>query len=281
MTDDKNTPIDDPFDIRDTSMEIDDAVTAGQGAEALETAPEPDASNWQSELVRQARDRNLPAEVINKLEGADAVNDLLSIIASTVQKTTQPATPEVEYKPKKAADEFVLDIDEATAFDPDAARALKAMNAFYSDRIRELEARIAERKDADSLGGTRSWVKTLGAEWRTVFGTDEKPNIENIKKLEDSVQTIRAGFTARHKRIPAEQDVLKMALNASFGDRQGEIARNQFTDKVAKRASQIVSRPGTRTASSGNPRMRAAQGVAEWFRSKGIDPYGAAQETFE
>jgi hypothetical protein len=281
MTDDKNTPIDDPFDIRDTSMEIDDAVNAGQGAEALETASEPDASNWQSELVRQARDRNLPAEVISKLEGADAVNDLLSIIASTVQKTTQPATPEVEYKPKKAADEFVLDIDEATAFDPDAARALKAMNAFYSDRIRELEARIAERKDADSLGGTRSWVKTLGAEWRTVFGTDEKPNIENIKKLEDSVQTIRAGFTARHKRIPAEQDVLKMALNASFGDRQGEIARNQFTDKVAKRASQIVSRPGTRTASSGNPRMRAAQGVADWFRAKGIDPYGAAQETFE
>lgn len=281
MTDDKNTPIDDPFDIRDTSMEIDDAVTAGTSAEPLETAPEPDASNWQTELVRQARDRNLPAEVINKLESADAVTDLLSIIASSVQKTTQPATPEVEYKPKKVSDEFVLEIDEATAFDPDAARALKAMNAFYSDRIRELESRIAERKDADSLSGTRSWVKTLGAEWRTVFGSDDKPNTENIKRLEDAAQTIRAGFTARHKRIPGDQELLKMALNASFGDRQGEIARNQFTDKVAKRASQIVSRPGTRTASSGNPRMRAAQGVADWFRSKGIDPYGAAPDTFE
>lgn len=281
MIDNKNTPVDDPFDIRDTSMEIDDAVNSGQSAEALETLADPDASNWQSELVRQARERGLSADVINKLEGMDAVNDLLSIIASTVQKTTQPTVAEVEYKPKQAADEFFLDIDESTAFDPDAARALKAMNSFYSNRIRELESRIADRKDADSLGGTRSWVKTLGAEWRTVFGTDEKPNTENIKMLEESVQTIRAGFAARHKRLPVDQEVLKMALNASFGDRQSEIARNQFTDKVAKRASQIVSRPGTRTASSGNPRMRAAQGVAEWFRAKGLDPYGAAQDTFE
>lgn len=281
MIDDKKEPTDNPFDIHDDSMEIDDALNAGTSVEPLETSPEPDASNWQTELVKQARDRNLPAEIINKLEGTDAVNDLLSIIASTVQKTTHPATPEVEYKSKKAADEFVLEIDESTAFDPDAARALKAMNAFYSDRIRELESRIAERKDADSLSGTRSWVKTLGAEWRTVFGTDEKPNNENIKTLEDSMQTIRAGFAARHKRIPGEQELLKMALNASFSDRQSEIARNQFTDKVSKRASQIVSRPGTRTASSGNPRMRAAQGVAEWFRSKGIDPYGAASDNFE
>ena len=259
MIDNKNTPVDDPFDIRDTSMEIDDAVNNGQSAEALETLADPDASNWQSELVRQARERGLSADVINKLEGMDAVNDLLSIIASTVQKTTQPTVAEVEYKPKQAADEFFLDIDESTAFDPDAARALKAMNSFYSNRIRELESRIADRKDADSLGGTRSWVKML----------------------EESVQTIRAGFAARHKRLPVDQEVLKMALNASFGDRQSEIARNQFTDKVAKRASQIVSRPGTRTASSGNPRMRAAQGVAEWFRAKGLDPYGAAQDTFE
>lgn len=281
MTDDKTTPTDDPFDIRDTSMEIDDAVTAGSSVEPLETAPDPDASNWQTELIRQAKDKGLPTDIINKLESADAVTDLISIIASSVQKTTQPATPEVEYKPKKAADEFVLDIDEATAFDPDAARALKAMNEFYANRIRDLETRIAERRDAESLGGTSSWVKTLGAEWRTVFGTEEKPNNENIKRLEDAVQTIRAGYTARHKRIPADQELLKMALNASFGDRQNEIARNQFTDKVAKRANQIVSRPGTRTASSGNPRMRAAQGVADWFRSKGIDPYGAANETFE
>ena len=170
MTDDKNNQVDDPFDIRDTSMEIDDAVTAGAPVEPLETSPDPDASNWQSELVRQAKDKGLPNELISKLEGADAVNDLISIIASTVQKTTQPASPEVEYKPKKAADEFVLDIDEATAFDPDAARALKAMNEFYAGRIRDLETRIAERKDAESLGGTSSWVKTLGAEWRTVFG---------------------------------------------------------------------------------------------------------------
>jgi hypothetical protein len=62
MIDDKNTPVDDPFDIRDTSMEIDDAVNNGQSAEALETFADPDASNWQSELVRQARERGLSAD---------------------------------------------------------------------------------------------------------------------------------------------------------------------------------------------------------------------------
>lgn len=280
---DNNKPINDQFDIRDDSMEIDDAVNAGteMSTDTFPTAPDASNSNWQSELIRQAKAKGLPAEIVSQLEGVDAVNDLLSIIATNIQKTSQQVVPEVEYRPKSAADEFVLDIDEATAFDPDAARALKAMNTFYSDRIRDLESRIAERSNADSLSGAKSFVNTLGAEWRGVFGSSDKPHTENIKRLEDAVQTIRAGYTARHKRVPSDQEVMKMALNSSFSDRQTEIARNQFTDKVAQRANQIVSRPGTRTASSANPRMRAAQGVADWFKAKGIDPYVEATDSFE
>lgn len=281
MTDNNIKPINDMFDIRDDSMEIDDSLNSGISNQANEEHQDPDSSNWQTELVRQAKAKGLSQEVISKLEGSEAMSDILSIISSNVQLGTKYQEPEVAYQPKNVSDEFVLDIDESTAFDPDAARALKAMNTFYSDRIRELESKIAERKDAESLGGTSSFVKTLPAEWRSVFGSNEKPNGDNIKKLEDAVQTIRAGYVARHKRVPADQDLMNMALSASFGDRQSEIARNQFTDKVANRANQIVSRPGTRTSPSANPRMRAAQGVADWFREKGLDPYGASQDTFE
>lgn len=281
MIDDKDSPADDQFDIRDEAMEIDDAVNSAVPSEPMETSADPDASNWQTELVRQAKSRGLSEELVSKIESAGAIGDIISIIAGNVQKEMAPSDPEVSYRKKTPADEFTIDIDEATAFDPDAARAIKQMNEYYSNRIRELEARIADRKDAESLGGTTAFVKGLGAEWRSVFGTDEKPNTEAIKRLEESVQTIRAGYTARHKRIPADQELLKMALNASFGDRQGEIARNQFTDKVAKRANQIVSKPGTRTNSSANPRMRAAQGVADWFRTRGIDPYSSTNDAFE
>jgi hypothetical protein len=270
----------DQYDIRDETMDIDDAVSSGAGIEPLETSPDPDASNWQTELVRQAKEKGLPESVIDKISNASAVDDLLSIIANGIQKSQASEAPEVRYEPKKSED-FVLDIDESTAFDPDSARALKAMNDFYSNRLRELESKIADRKDAESIGEVQSYVKKLGSEWGGVFGTSEKPNMDNIKKLEESVQTIRAGYAARHKRIPAEQDLYKMALNASFGDRQGEIARNQLNDKVAKRAGQIVNRPGTRTAASANPRMRAAQGVADWFRAKGIDPFGSANDSFQ
>lgn len=281
MIDDKDSPADDQFDIRDETMEIDDAVNSAVPTEPMETSADPDASNWQTELVRQAKSKGLSEELVSKIESAGAIGDIISIIAGNVQKEMAPSDPEVSYKKKTIADEFTIDIDEATAFDPDAARAIKQMNEYYSNRIRELEARIADRKDAESLGGTTAFVKGLGAEWRSVFGTDDKPNTEAIKRLEESVQTIRAGYTARHKRIPADQELLKMALNASFGDRQGEIARNQFTDKVAKRANQIVSKPGTRTNSSANPRMRAAQGVADWFRTRGIDPYSSSNDAFE
>jgi len=281
MIDDKDSPADDQFDIRDETMEIDDAVNSAVPTEPMETSADPDASNWQTELVRQAKSKGLSEELVSKIESAGAIGDIISIIAGNVQKEMAPSDPEVSYKKKTLADEFTIDIDEATAFDPDAARAIKQMNEYYSNRIRELEARIADRKDAESLGGTTAFVKGLGAEWRSVFGTDDKPNTEAIKRLEESVQTIRAGYTARHKRIPADQELLKMALNASFGDRQGEIARNQFTDKVAKRANQIVSKPGTRTNSSANPRMRAAQGVADWFRTRGIDPYSSSNDAFE
>lgn len=275
MPDNKQENPDDPFDIRDESMEIDDAVLADAApAEALETAPEPDASNWQTELVRKAAEAGMPKEIVAKLQGTDAVNDIVSIIAGAMQK--QPIAPEpTAEKPK---DKFELDIDEDTAFDPDAARAIKKMHAYYEGRIRELETRFSENADKRASETVPSFVKNLGDEWQSVFGTDQKPNVDNIKRLEESVQTIRAGYTARHRRIPSEQELLKMALNASFSDKQKEIARSEFTGKVERRSNQIVSRPGTRTTNASNPRVRAAQGVADWFKSRGIDPYSTSDD---
>lgn len=278
MPDNKQEIPDDPFDIRDEIMEIDDALnTEDVPADALETSPESDGSNWQSELVRKASEAGMPKEIIAKLQGADAVNDLVSIIANAVQKQAIiPEEPE-----KKPKNDFELEIDEDTAFDPDAARAIKKMHAYYETKIRELENKFSENSNKQVSDSLPSFVKTLGDEWQQVFGTDDKPNTSNLKRLEESVQTIRAGYTARHRRIPAESELLKMALNASFGDKQKEIARSEFAGKVEKRSNQIVSRPGTRTASSSNPRMRAAQGVADWFKSRGIDPYSTAQEDFQ
>ena len=278
MPDNKQEIPDDPFDIRDETMEIDDAlISEAAPAEALETAPDPDASNWQSELVRKASEAGMPKEIIEKLQGTDAVNDLVSIIANAVQK--QPIIS--EEKPTKQKAEFELEIDEDTAFDPDAARAIKKMHNYYESKIRELESKFAEKAEKQASENLPSFVKNLGQEWQQVFGTDDKPNSDNLKRLEESVQTIRAGYAARHRRIPADQELLKMALNASFSDKQKEIARSEFTGKVEKRSSQIVSRPGTRTASSSNPRMRAAQGVADWFKSRGIDPYTNSTDVFE
>jgi hypothetical protein len=278
MPDNKQEIPDDPFDIRDETMEIDDAlISEAAPAEALETAPDPDASNWQSELVRKASEAGMPKEIIEKLQGTDAVNDLVSIIANAVQK--QPIIS--EERPTKQKAEFELEIDEDTAFDPDAARAIKKMHNYYESKIRELESKFAEKAEKQASENLPSFVKNLGQEWQQVFGTDDKPNSDNLKRLEESVQTIRAGYAARHRRIPADQELLKMALNASFSDKQKEIARSEFTGKVEKRSSQIVSRPGTRTASSSNPRMRAAQGVADWFKSRGIDPYTNSTDVFE
>jgi len=276
--------IDDQFDIRDDSMDIDDSVNGSAPAEPLETNSEQPNDNWQGELVRQAKEKNLPDDVIQQIESASAVSDLLSIISSVVQKEPIIAeAPEVKFtgKASQQEQEFDIGIDESSAFDPDAVRAMRAMNEHYSKRLRDLEARLADKNAQESLGTATEFVKTLGAEWRPVFGSESKPNVQNIKKLEDTMQTIRAGYAARHKRLPGEQDILKMALNTAFGDKNNEIARNQLNDKVAKRASQMVARPGTRTAPVANPRMRAAQGVADWFRSKGIDPFAADGDEFK
>ena len=281
MTDKQDKPIDDPFDFRDEIMDIDDAVSSvdPQSESAVEQQDHSEGANWQSSLVNAAKNANLPSDIIDRLQGPDAVNDLMSIIASSLQKE-QNADPEVAYKPRRSTEgEFQLDIDESTAFDPDAARALKSMNEFYSAKFRDLEEKYAGRTGND--GGVSSFVSELGSDWQSVFGTNGKPMKANVKKLEESVATIRAGYLARHKRVPSDGEVLKMALSASFGDRQTEIARNQFTNKVSNRESQIVSRPGTRTAPSSNPRIRAAQGVADWFKSKGIDPYSNSNDTFQ
>jgi hypothetical protein len=284
MPDDNSNLPDDPFDIQDTAMDIDDVVMGGAPApDALETNVDPDASNWQTELVRQAKEKNLPSELVSQIEGISDVGDILSIISSVVKKDA-PAGPDPEPKSNVSSSEdqeFDIGIDESSAFDPDAVRAMRAMNNHYSKRLRDLESRLAEKNDRESMDTASNFVKTLGTEWRQVFGSDEKPNVQNIKKLEDSMQTIRAGYAARHKRLPGEQEILNMALNTAFGDKNNEIARNKINDKVAKRASQMVARPGTRTTPAANPRMRAAQGVADWFRSKGIDPFSAEGDEFK
>jgi len=278
MTDPNN----DIFDIRDDGMEIDDAVLSGKTIdEATEIPVAPDASNWQTELVRKAKESGMSEEIIQKLQGADAVNDIMSIIAGSMKGVEERAqAPRVE-EDEQEKNAFELGIDEATAFDPDAARAMKAMNSFYTDKIRRLEKSIETLVDKNGTNTVSTFVKNLGPEWGGVFGSGEKPNTEAVKALEESVQTIRAGYAARHKRIPSDGELMKMALNASFGDKTSEIARNKFTDKMSSRQSQIMSRPGTRTTSNGNPRMRAAQGVAEWFKSRGIDPYAASEDSFQ
>lgn len=278
MTDPKN----EIFDIRDDNMEIDDAVLSGKTIdEATEIPVAPDSSNWQTELVRKAKESGMSEEIIQKLQGADAVNDIMSIIAGSMKGAEERAQANRVEEPEQDQNAFELGIDEATAFDPDAARAMKAMNSFYNDKIRRLEKSIETLSDKNGANNVSAFVKNLGPEWSGVFGSGEKPNAEAVKALEESVQTIRAGYAARHKRLPSDGELMKMALNVSFGDKTSEIARNKFTDKMSSRQSQIMSRPGTRTTSNGNPRMRAAQGVAEWFKSRGIDPYAASEDTFQ
>lgn len=280
---DRNEDIkDDPFDIRDESMEIDDAVLGDENLDPpIDTASDEDADNWQSAIVAQAIERKLPQELIEKLKGQNAVDEIISAIANKVQQT--PIVREEQARPARIEQDETLDldIDEATAFDPDAVRAMKKMQGHFENRIKQLEGRLRGAEDADESAKVSSFVDSLGTEWNSVFGTKDKPNAENIRKLQDAVETIRAGFTARHKRIPSQEDLVRMALSAEFADKHQEVARNQIASKVAKRASQFVSRPGTRTAKSANPRMRAAQGVADWFRSKGIDPYAGGNDNFE
>lgn len=278
--DDMTDPKNDIFDIRDDDMEIDDAVASGNTIdEPTEIPISPDSSNWQTELVRKAKESGMSDEIIQKLQGSDAVDDIVSIIAGSLKSSGETAreVPEVT----KDENEFELGLDEATAFDPDAARAMKAMNSFYNEKIRRLEKSIENISDKNGTGTVSAFVKSLGPEWNGVFGSGNKPNPEAMKTLEESVQTIRAGYAARHKRVPADGELMKMALNASFGDKTTEIARNKFTDKMSSRQAQILSRPGTRTTSNGNPRMRAAQGVADWFKSRGIDPYAASEDNFQ
>jgi hypothetical protein len=273
VTDNPDDKIDNPLDIRDDGY--DDYQEVEQEVPPTEIAPEQDSTNWQSELVSKAREAKLPDSVIQRLESPDAVNELLSIIAAGIQKEPVAETKAVE--PAPDPDELNLEIDEENAFDPEAARAIKKMADHYEKKFRALESRVAESSRTDLTSG---FVRSLGDQWSKVFGTEEKPNVDNIKKLDDAVQTIRAGYVAKHRRIPESGELMNMALNASFGDMKSEIERNKIEGKIAKRAGQFVSRPGTRTTNPANGRSRAAQSVAEWFKSRGIDPY-AAGDSFE
>jgi hypothetical protein len=280
---DEHIQQDDPFDIVDPMTEDETEPEGSSEPSLLESTGEQNDANWQSSLVSAAREKGLPQELIEQIEGASDMAGILSIISGVVQKNQEVSQPEAGQSASSKSDEaeFDIEMDEESAFDPDAVRAMRRMNQHYSKKIRELESRLSDRSSRDSLGTTSEFVKTLGSEWNTVFGTSERPNPGNIKMLEEAVQTIRAGYAARHKRLPGEQEVLNMALNTAFGSKATEIARNKINEKVSKRSSQIVSRPGTRTSSAPNPRTRATQGVADWFKARGIDPYGANEDAFQ
>jgi len=227
MADKNEDIIDDPFDIRDESMEIDDAVLGdGNESDPVEIDEEPGVENWQSQIIQKAVERKLPADVIEKLKSTSAVDEILSAIAGSVQKT--PIISEKEPEPEPRDEGFDLEIDEATAFDPDAARAMKKMQKYFEDKIKRLEGKVRGAESAEDSAKVQTFVDSLGTEWNSVFGTKDKPNIQNVRKLQDAVETIRAGYTARHKRIPSQEERVRLALSAGLADKHQEVARNQI-----------------------------------------------------
>ena len=183
--------------------------------------------------------------------------------------TKEPAKETATPQPS-TTEKFKVELD-PDAYDADLVKQVNAMNDYYHSRAEKADAHIKEMQDhlnrqmrADQSRAVvkretdlRQFIETLPKEHAEIV------NNGKFDSFRDEVDAIEAGYAARGRAIP--KDLFDRGLRAALGEQMETIARRQVKEKVTKRQSQSIARPGrSGKQSSGNPTKDAAAFAAKY-----------------
>lgn len=251
---------DDPADGDDEGAGGDDEP----GGDDKPADPEPGKIN--AALIARAEKAGLMREAAEQFRNPDSLERVL--------KTLEGKAADPEQKPADAdapaTDEVELDPE---LYDPELISAFKAQG----NRIKALESRLAEQGQATQSSRIDQMVDGLGKDYGDLLGSGPRSAMDpkseqfvNRAKIDDEMETIKAGLQSRGKTVPGENDLFKKAVQSLFGDKTEAIARRKVSQQLNERSRKFIGRPsGRRGRSDLTPTQAAIKAVAAKQRQYG------------
>ncbi len=270
----------------ETASEPDDVVDAG-GEEIIEADPE--TPSLDEALVSQWNQMGYPAEALGQFNSDDelrramAVHDAMALAPIRQKRGQAPPQHQPEnagqqqppptegQTPAKLFEKLALNLE---GWDPEAVKAINAINDHYGSALERVEAELRQRDErysalektyaqqqyaaqqqqlAQENQQIESWFTSLGEEFADTFGKGEygkfAPDSAELKARMELVQEAEAlaAVDERLGRPPQEwKSLLNRALNSRYADKTKEIARKEIAQQVQERRKQSIARPSSR-----------------------------------
>lgn len=259
---------DDPMDIVDP-YETEDVVEETPVEDAPEEEPEEQWSEQDRALLESSE---IDLDAFGSIQDKELAQSIIKAVGQTHQTSEPEPQPETESS-------FEIDLNE-NFFDPDVVNQFKTMKSHYDAQIAELRNQLQSmNKDSES---SKAFSMFDELDKPSIFGVGAvKPSSKegrNRQKVIDEMDALKAGYAAKNRSIPADDQLLPKAINLVFGEQLAETVRQDFSDKVESRHNSRIARPNTRVSKPNNKVAEATRNVAALMRDRGM---GNATDTFD
>ncbi|QDP65095.1 MAG: hypothetical protein GOVbin1630_52 [Prokaryotic dsDNA virus sp.] len=281
----------DPWDFEDP--EIEDTLVADADIPA-ETEEDTDVSSEDpaEEIVLRAKEAGLTQEDMDNMGSPDTLEFVLNLLDQKIQKVEEEAknttqetgdavSEDVDSEPSSDDFDWIDKLDPDESVDSDSVKALKAMKT----RLDEMSGTVKAMTEQSRTAKSESFFAQLDDQWNELFGNAKEQtdrNKANRQTVVDEMESLRAGYRSRKKRIPEETELFERALRSTFGEHEKNFARNEVEGKIKKRSSQFISRAQSRpTKELLTGREKAVSSVSARMRELGLSNLDDIGETFE
>jgi len=168
-------------------------------------------------------------------------------------------------------------------FDPGVIEALETsvgkIQQQFAERVRALEAQLAQRDAAAFTQRFDQRLQTLGDEWEEVLGKEpitalsqQDPKFANRSRVIETMRLL-AQDAANRGKVVTEDELFQRALRIEFADTLETRARDSVRAEVRKRQKMKTVRPTQRQPEKVpmTPEQRALMSMAKIAKERGID----------
>ena len=239
----KNLFFDDPEDGGIEPIEIpseeemtDDVVETEEAAEVVgESEPLP------VDVIEEAVGYGLTSSDIEKLGTEENISAVLEILDRQEKPTPSESGSSSGPDDEDDFDPFGEDDESVPNEDSKQMAALKS-------QVERL-ARLVTQQKADTEDQSKLFDQ-FASEYDDLFGDDAADLTQTQQRNRDKVvtemETIKAGYKAKNRKVPANRRLMKQAVNSVFGDHETKVQRKKFSESVKKRQGQFISRVNAR-----------------------------------
>ena len=225
------------------------------------------------DVIEEAVGYGLTSEEIKALKSEDNIAAVLSILDRVGEQSSDSARGG-----SSASDDYddpYADPDENSGVDSEVSELRKQLN--------ELKSLVQDGNKSEP--SSNRLFATLPNDFDDLFGEVgedlSKTQNRNRGKVMSELDTMKAGYKAKNRRVPSDRRLFKQAVRSVFGDFETKVQQKKFSDSVKKRQGQFISRVNSRDSRAPKDgRSSAINSVKSFLADKGYADFSST-ETFD